>query len=187
MDDKQLKLLAERINNAISFIETMKAREKTLIEEKKEIEKKAAELQELMAEKDKKIDDLSENQLFLKNKIEAVLDKLEGLASLEPSGSVAEKETFQSTMEAEQETAGAENEEETMNNDIEDSGEIIVEENIVDLKNDEITDDVEENRVDEEDVLDEEPADEEVLTEESTKNENLLFDSETEESLNEKQ
>jgi hypothetical protein len=168
MDDKQLKLLEERINNAITFIETLKAREKTLIEEKKEIEKRAADLQELITEKDKKIDDLSENQLFLKNKIEAVLDKLEGLASLELEGSFTETETIQSTMETEEETADAESEEETIDNDIEDSGEIIVEENIVDLKNEEITDKAEEIEEDEENIIDEEPVDKE----------NLLFDSE---------
>jgi hypothetical protein len=147
MDDSQLKLLEERINNAISFIETMKTREKVLIDEKKDIEKRAADLQELIVEKDKKIDDLSENQLFLKDKIEAVLDKLEGLANLETGGSFTEMEN---------ETADVEKEEETGDNDIEESGEIIVEENIVDLKNEKITE-----------------------------NENLLFESETEESLKE--
>jgi hypothetical protein len=135
MDDKQLKLLEERINNAISFIETMKAREKALIEEKKEREKSITGLQELIVEKDKKIDDLSENQLFLKNKIEVVLDKLEGLASLEPDSSFAE---------GEEEKPDVENAEESIDNSIEDSGEIIVEENIVDLKEEEITDEAEE-------------------------------------------
>jgi hypothetical protein len=125
----------------------MKTREKVLIDEKKDIEKRAADLQELIVEKDKKIDDLSENQLFLKDKIEAVLDKLEGLANLETGGSFTEMEN---------ETADVEKEEETGDNDIEESGEIIVEENIVDLKNEKITE-----------------------------NENLLFESETEESLKE--
>lgn len=94
MEDNQLKVLEQRINNAVTFIENLKSREKALRDEKEQLEKRLLSLQRVVEEKDLKIEALRENQLFLKNKIETILDKLEGLASLESTaeqGSAAEE------------------------------------------------------------------------------------------------
>ncbi len=82
MEEKQLKILGERINNAISFIENLKSKEKALVEEKESLEVKTAELEEVVHDRDLKIEALQENQMFLKNKIEAIIDKLEMLAGM---------------------------------------------------------------------------------------------------------
>jgi hypothetical protein len=85
MEENQLKILEDRINNAISFIGRLKDRERTLVSEKGQVEQRVKELETLLEEKDLKIEALRENQLFLKNKIETILDKLEGLASVDPA------------------------------------------------------------------------------------------------------
>ncbi len=150
MEENQLKILEERINNAISFIESMKSREKALVEEKQSLETKTAELEEAVEDRDLKIEALQENQLFLKNKIEAILDKLEALAGLEgyddtTSEKTQSKRAYGDKSSDEQETVNAEeeNEEETsraIEQDTEEetrnTGEIIIEENLVDLRTD---------------------------------------------------
>jgi len=65
--DNHLKVLEDRINKAIIFIENLKAKEKTLAGEKELIENRVAELEIEIAEKDRTIEELMENQVFLKN------------------------------------------------------------------------------------------------------------------------
>jgi hypothetical protein len=150
MEDNQLMVLEQRINNAVAFIENLKSREKALRDEKEQLEKRLLSLQRVVEEKDLKIEALRENQLFLKNKIETILDKLEGLASLESTaeqGSAAEEYGLEESPEEqplEQAPAG-EGEAAAGNNTPADPGNqeayagaqpdsIIVEENLVDLQ-----------------------------------------------------
>ena len=138
MEENQLILLEQRINRAIGFIETLKSREKALIEEKDGLEGKVRSLEEDVREKDMKIDALKENQLFLKNKIEAVLNKLESLANLEEQSSGKNSKDHEEDDSAEEKPV---------------ESEIIIEENIVDLK-DEDVENVSEGEGDEESLQD---------------------------------
>jgi hypothetical protein len=92
MREDQLKLLEERINNAISFIETLKSREKKLLHEKEELEAKISSFDKVLAEKDAKIEELKGSQGFLREKIEAILGKLESFASIDSEGKFDLKE-----------------------------------------------------------------------------------------------
>lgn len=83
MEGDQLRLLEERINKAITFIENLKSREKALIEEREGVKRRVSSLEDAIRERELKIDALKENQLFLKDKIESILSKLESLASLD--------------------------------------------------------------------------------------------------------
>ncbi len=150
MEENQLKILEERINNAISFIESMKSREKALVEEKQSLETKTAELEDAVRDRDLKIEALQENQLFLKNKIETILDKLEALAGLEgyedtTFEKIETKTAYGDKSSDEQETVNAEEEreeetgraaEKDTEEESHETGEIIIEENLVDLKAD---------------------------------------------------
>jgi chromosome segregation ATPase len=82
MEGDQLKLLEERIGKAIGFIENLKAREKTYLQQKEELEERVSSLEEEIKEKDTRIEELKESQLFLKEKIETILGKLESWADL---------------------------------------------------------------------------------------------------------
>ncbi len=145
MEDKQLKVLEDRINKAIDFIETLKAKEKTLVDEKEDIERKVEELQEQIVEKDQKIEELLESQVFLKNKIETVLSKLEGLANFDmgTSGEDEELPTDDTSSFDNDRISGLEEETENPldenNTEKQSSSEIYVEENIVDLKDEDGT------------------------------------------------
>ena len=130
MEDKQLEMFEERVNKAVSFIETLKAKEKTLVDEKEDIERKVEELQEEIDLKDRKIEELLESQVFLKNKIETVLNKLESLDNFD-----ADKKEDDVPDVDETPTYGYERSDGlNAGNDTENSGEIFVEENLVDLK-----------------------------------------------------
>lgn len=130
MEDKQLEMFEERVNKAVSFIETLKAKEKTLVDEKEDIERKVEELQEEIDLKDRKIEELLESQVFLKNKIETVLNKLESLDNFD-----ADKKEDDVPDVDETPTYGYERSDSlNAGNDTENSGEIFVEENLVDLK-----------------------------------------------------
>ncbi len=138
MEDKQLDVFEDRINRAISFIETLKAKEKTLVDAKEDVERKVNDLQEQIVEKDQKIEELLESQVFLKNKIETVLNKLESLANFDADNSDDdEKPAVDDTSSYGYERSnnlGGETGKSLNENDAESSGEIYVEENIVDLK-----------------------------------------------------
>jgi hypothetical protein len=86
MREDQLKLLETRINNAIIFIETLKSREKRLIQEKEELDIKIGSFEKVLAEKDNKIEELKGSQGFLREKIEAILGKLESFATIDTEG-----------------------------------------------------------------------------------------------------
>jgi hypothetical protein len=145
MEDKQLMMLEDRINKAIDFIETLKAKEKTLVDEKEDSEQKAEELQEQIVEKDQKIEELLESQVFLKNKIETVLNKLESLANFDmgTTGEGEELPADEMSSFDNNRTAALEEETETPldehNAEKQSSSEIYVEENIVDLKDEDGT------------------------------------------------
>ena len=124
MEDKQLEMFEDRVNRAIGFIETLKAKEKTLVDEREDIERKVEELQEQIDLKDRKIEELLESQLFLKNKIETVLNKLESLDNFNTKKSEDETATYGYERSDNLDTG----------NDTDSSGEIYVEENFVDLK-----------------------------------------------------
>jgi len=82
MEGDQLKLLEDRIGKAIGFIENLKSREKTHLQEKEELEQRVTSLEEDIKEKDGRIEELKESQVFLKEKIETILSKLESWADL---------------------------------------------------------------------------------------------------------
>jgi len=82
MEGDQLKLLEERIGKAIDFIENLKSREKLHIEEKEELQERVDSLEEEMKEKNGSIEELKESQVFLKEKIETILGKLESWADM---------------------------------------------------------------------------------------------------------
>jgi chromosome segregation ATPase len=82
MEGDQLKLLEERIGKAIGFIENLKAREKTHLQQKEELEERVSSFEEEIKEKDTRIEELKESQVFLKEKIETILGKLESWADL---------------------------------------------------------------------------------------------------------
>ena len=138
MEDNQLKVLEERINKAVNFIETLKAKEKSLADEKEMIEKKMEQLKEQVVEKEQKIEELMESQIFLKNKIETVLSKLESLANFDMKSSESEAED-----EIEHKEVPDKDEREERS-----TSEIYVEETFVDLKD--------ENEASDEDQGDEE-------------------------------
>lgn len=129
MEGEQLRLLEERINRAIAFIEKLKSREKALIDERDEIKGRLSTLEETVREKDLKIEALKENQLFLKDKIEAILSKLESLASLD-----AETASFSAEEEVSLEEERFPKEEVSTEGVIEERGELVVEENIVEFE-----------------------------------------------------
>lgn len=141
MEDNQLKLLEQRINNAVTFIEKLKSREKALQDEKERIEQRALSLQRIIEEKDLKIKALRENQLFLKDKIETILDKLEGLASLESAaGNEPGPDRYEQEGSGDAEAAPGDRSfsepaaQEAEKQEDSESESIIVEENLVDLK-----------------------------------------------------
>jgi hypothetical protein len=142
--DNQLTMLEERIGKAITFIETLKAKEKTLADEKEVFETKIQELEAELTEKDRTIEELMENQVFLKNKIEAVLNKLESLANFD-MGSTQEEEVQAGTPPEPDETVEEPAEDLGKMDKPESegptgSGGIYVEENIVDFKSNDETD-----------------------------------------------
>ena len=125
MQDDQLKLLETRINKAIAFIETLKSREKKLLQEKDELTKKVVSLENGLEEKDNKIKELIGSQEFLKEKIETILGKLESFASIEP------EEEFVSMNSMDTSEIETEKEYESI---LENKEETIVEEDMVDYK-----------------------------------------------------
>jgi len=82
MEDNQFKLLEKRVNTAISFIENLKTREKKLVKEREELVEKIAQLEGRVAEGEKKNDEHLRTQKYLREKIETILTRLEGLAGL---------------------------------------------------------------------------------------------------------
>jgi hypothetical protein len=145
MEDKQLNVLEDRINKAIDFIETLKAKEKTLVDEKENIGRKVEELHDQIVEKDQKIEELLESQVFLKNKIETVLNKLESLANFDmgTSGEDEELPAEETSSFNNDPKPGLEEETEKPLDEHDTEGqsasEIYVEENIVDLKDEDGT------------------------------------------------
>jgi hypothetical protein len=138
MEDKQLELFEDRINKAIGFIETLKAKEKNLIDEKEDIEQKVADLESQVELKDAKIDELLETQVYLKTKIETVLNKLESLANFDADntedGEPGLEDDATSFGFGRSDNPVAEGEITSSETEAESSGEIYVEENIVDLR-----------------------------------------------------
>jgi chromosome segregation ATPase len=151
--ENHLKVLEERISKAVSFIENLKTREKTLRDEKDAVGRRVEVLESQIKEKEKTIAELRESQVFLKSKIETILSKLESLANLELEAETEEREGEQPAHEMSAEDAdtsgeggnAADEEEATFEDDepevqypsTHDTSEIYVEENIVDLKSDE--------------------------------------------------
>lgn len=82
MEEDQLKLLEERIGKAIDFIEKLKSRETVHIEENERLQERITSLEEDIKEKDSTIEELKDSQVFLKDKIEAILGKLESWADM---------------------------------------------------------------------------------------------------------
>jgi chromosome segregation ATPase len=82
MKEDQLKLLENRINSAVAFIENLRSKEKKLLAEKEELRNRIFQLEKGLEEKDKRNDDLLKTQKYLKEKIEFILGKLEGLAEV---------------------------------------------------------------------------------------------------------
>lgn len=80
MKEDQLKLLENRINSAIVFIENLRSKEKQLLAEKDGLRNRILQLEKGIEEKDRRNDDLLKTQKYLKEKIEFILGKLEGLA-----------------------------------------------------------------------------------------------------------
>jgi hypothetical protein len=124
MNQNHLKLLEARINKAIQFIENLRSREKNLVQEKEEQNKKIGLLQKELKEKEKRIEELLGSQEFLKEKIESILSKLESFASIgslnygqsEPSEEDKESGLFQTGEHSEEQE------------------EVIIEDSIVDLQ-----------------------------------------------------
>lgn len=127
MQEDQLKLLESRINNAIVFIENLRSREKNLIQENEELCQKIVTHEEIVAEKEEKIEELKGSQEFLREKIEAILGKLESFANID-----TEKQFSLKNYPEQEETESLTGEEMPG----EQTEEIIIEENIVDLKDD---------------------------------------------------
>jgi len=136
MEGDQLKLLEERIGKAIDFIEKLKSREKLHIEEKEELQERVDSLEEEMKEKNGSIEELKESQVFLKEKIETILGKLESWADMvdvggydlntvpEPEGSDAASQSgnsFEDTETVSDEQEPEEPEEEEIDTTLEDS------------------------------------------------------------------
>lgn len=127
MQEDQLELLESRINNAIAFIENLKSREKDLIQENEDLHQKIVTLEENVTEKEKKIEELKGSQEFLREKIEAILGKLESFASIDT------ERQFNLKNYPEQEKTESLTGEEMPGVQTE---QVIIEENIVDLKED---------------------------------------------------
>ena len=136
MEGDQLKLLEERIGKAIDFIEKLKSREKLHIEEKEELQERVDSLEEEMKEKNDSIEELKESQVFLKEKIETILGKLESWADMvdvggydlntvpEPEGSDAASQSgnsFEDTETVSDEQEPEEPEEEEIDTALKDS------------------------------------------------------------------
>jgi FtsZ-binding cell division protein ZapB len=92
MKEDQLKLLENRINSAIDFIENLRTKEKKLLADQEELRNRILHLEKSVEEKDKRNDDLLKTQKYLKEKIEFILGKLEGLAEVpdEPAAVIEE-------------------------------------------------------------------------------------------------
>jgi len=116
MEGDQLKLLEERINKAIVFIEKLKTREKTLNQEKEKLRQKIMSLEEEVVTKDKRIEELVDVQRFLKEKIETILNKLESFSDV-GSAHLLEEEKEEMILDEEKYRE-----------------EIIIDDNVVDLK-----------------------------------------------------
>ena len=127
MQEDQLELLESRINNAIAFIENLRSREKGFVQENEDLQQKIVTLEENMAEKEKKIEELKGSQGFLREKIEAILGKLESFASIDT------ERQFNLKNYPEQEKTESLTGEEMPGVQTE---QVIIEENIVDLKED---------------------------------------------------
>jgi hypothetical protein len=160
MKGEQLKLFEERINNAIAFIETLKTREKNLIQEKEGLLKRILGLESDVKERDNKIKELTGSQEFLKEKIESILGKLESFASIEIEEPLLAGDEEMPAVEQETDQEISE-------------GNIIIEEDIVDLKEPE-GEQEEEQKISNDDKYREIKKSQESSTEES---ENFLFDS----------
>jgi len=160
MKGEQLKLFEERINNAIAFIETLKTREKNLIQEKEGLLKRIVGLESDVKERDNKIKELTGSQEFLKEKIESILGKLESFASIEIEEPLLAGDEEMPAVEQETDQEISE-------------GNIIIEEDIVDLKEPE-GEQEEEKKISNDDKYREIKKSQESSTEES---ENFLFDS----------
>jgi hypothetical protein len=150
MREDQLKLLEERINTAISFIETLKSREKKLLQEKEELETKVNSFDEIIAEKDAKIEELKGSQGFLREKIETILEKLESFASIDTDSQFDFK-----TLPETEESVSSEPEK--------DEEGVLIEDEFVDLKTENVEDESEETEQEEkqektnEETLEEKP------------------------------
>ncbi len=127
MREDQLKLLETRINNAIIFIETLKSREKRLVQEKEELDIKISSFEKVLSEKDSKIEELKGSQGFLREKIEAILGKLESFATIGTEGQFDLK-------------VFPESEKSESNIPDEVGNDIIIEDEIVDLKEENVKD-----------------------------------------------
>jgi chromosome segregation ATPase len=100
MKEDQLRLLENRINSAVAFIENLKSKEKKLLAEKEELRRRILQLEKSIEDKDKRNDDLLKTQKYLKEKIEFILGKLEGLAEVpEVPASVVEDDDSPSPRE----------------------------------------------------------------------------------------
>ncbi len=133
MKEEQLKLFEERINKAIAFIETLKTREKNLIQEKEEFLKRIIALESDVKDRDDKIKELKGSQEFLKEKIESILGKLESFASIEIEEPLitGDEETREVEQEADQKISDVN---------------VIIEEDIVDLKKQEEEQEIEQDK-----------------------------------------
>jgi FtsZ-binding cell division protein ZapB len=133
MKEDQLRLLETRINSAISFIENLKSREKKLLSEKEELAKKAQQLEQGLEESDRKNEELLRTQKYLKERIETILGKLEGLAGMYQEHPPSAPERQHGGREA-KDTAGEAAPETARKGAVQGDGGIIIEDNIVDLK-----------------------------------------------------
>jgi len=121
MEMDQVKLLEKRINKAIKFIENLKAKENKLNNEKLKLIDRVNNLENISSEKQKDIDELKKIQIFLKDKIEVILDKLESIVEL--------GDDQESGLENEENIVTSEESKNKVDNNI------IIEEDMVDLKN----------------------------------------------------
>ena len=106
MEGDQLKLLEERIGKAIDFIEKLKSREKVHVQDKEDLQERVDSLEKEMQEKNDTIAELKESQVFLKEKIETILGKLESWADMVDVGgyeldTVPEPESSEGTPQSE--------------------------------------------------------------------------------------
>ena len=133
MKEDQLRLLETRINSAISFIENLKTRERKLLSEKDELANKAQQLEQSLEESARKNEELLRTQKYLKERIETILGKLEGLAGMYQEHPPSVPERQHGGREA-KDAAGEGAPETARKGTGPGDGGIIIEDNIVDLK-----------------------------------------------------